>query len=264
MLFSVAIAVHNEEKNIIRCLQSIYDWANEIVIVDGRSTDKTIDFIRQFDQKNKIHLFKEDNPPMFHQNKQKAIERCRGQWILQLDADEVISENLKKEILTVINQKSEIRNSPVAYRIPRLNYFLNRPLKKGGQYPDYTTRLYKNGFARFPCKTTHEQVEISSKFKIQSLKSSLLHYPYPSFEIYIKKWLRYAMLEAEEFYKNNQPFSFGLFAKYIIFFPIVWFLTTYFRHKGFQDGLPGFIFSLFSSIRYWVIYIKLYELKTKK
>src|SRR3989338_3606257 len=162
MKLSVAITTHDEEKAIEKCLTSVYDWVDEIVVVDGESTDKTVDLIKKFDQKGKIRLYHEKNPPMFHINKQKAIEKCHGDWILQLDADEVVPGDLKNEILSVVNLKSEARLAvnhlpsgkqnqlstlPVAYWIPRLNYFLSRPLKKGGQYPDYIIRLYKNGAA---------------------------------------------------------------------------------------------------------------------
>ncbi len=182
MKLSVAIAVHNEEDNIIRALEVVYDWVDEIIIVDGDSTDKTVETIRLFEDNllrsqskktRKIHIFNEPHEAMFHKNKQKSIEKCTGEWILQLDADEVVSDDLKKEIHRVILSGNEgslanasltsVRDSsaspqndkkrPVAYWIPRLNYFLGKPLRKGGQYPDYTLRLYKNGVARFPCQS---------------------------------------------------------------------------------------------------------------
>lgn len=273
MLLSVAIIAHNEEKNIIRALQSVYQWVNEIVLIDAQSTDATVKLTTAFDQHKKIRIFHEDNPPNFILNKQKAIDRCRGTWILELDADEIVSKELKEEILIVINPKSEARNAKqiqnskldvIAYRIPRLNYFLGRPLKKGGQYPNYVIRLYQKACACFPGKTIHDQVDISPEVKVERLKTPLLHYPYPSFEMYIKKWLQYSVFEAQELAKKKPLPSFGLFFKYMIFLPTTWFLKTYVRHKGFQDGLPGFIFSLFSAIRYWVIYIKLYEINRRQ
>ena len=274
-MLSVAIATYNEEKNILRCLKSVYDWVDEIIIVDGSSTDKTIQLIKKFDHQKKIKIFIEENPPMFHINKQKAIERCTQDWILQLDADEEISEELKSEIS---NLKLEISNY-VAYWLPRLNFFLGKPLKKGGQYPDYTLRLYRNGVAKFPCQSVHEQVEIlpSSKFKVQSsksqlkiknlklkigyLKSPLFHYPYPNFSEYLKKWDRYNDLEAENLKKQGFKPSFWNFVLYFFILPKIWFFKTYFRHLGFLDGFAGFVFSLFSAIRYWGIYVKVIEKK---
>ncbi|HLL60115.1 MAG TPA: glycosyltransferase family 2 protein, partial [Candidatus Nitrosocosmicus sp.] len=273
---SVAYAIHNEEQNIIRSLESVYEMADEIVIVDGKSTDDTVDIIKKYDRDKKVNIYEYDNPSMFHINKQRAIEKCKGDWILQMDADELVSEDLKSEILNLLNSKFEIQNSkltqsPIAYWIPRLNYFLGKPLRKGGQYPDSTIRFYKNGVAKFPCKTVHEQVEVRSteilstaegspdqqnnNEIIGTLKSDLLHFPYPSFSSYIEKWDRYNTQEAELLRNSNiQPSTFNLL-KYFVVLPKLWFLKTYFRHKGFQDGFAGFVFSLFSAIRYWGIYI---------
>jgi len=269
MKLSIALAVHNEEKNIIRCLESVYDWTNEIVIVDGESTDNTLSIIKTFDTDNKIRIFNEKHEAMFHKNKQKAIEKCTGNWILQLDADEVVSDQLKKEILEIINPEPQ-NTKYVAYRIPRLNYFLGIPLKKGGQYPDYTIRLYQNGVAKFPCKSVHEQVEITqnsqnTKYKIQDthighLTADLLHFPYPTFKDYLDKWVRYALLEAEILYKQGTRPSFSNNCKYLWIYPKWWFFKTYIRHLGCKDGFAGFVFSLFSSLRYIVTYCKLYEI----
>lgn len=284
MKLSLAIATYNEEKNIIRCLKSVYDWVDEIIVVDGSSTDKTVELIKKFDRQKKVKIFIEDNPPMFHINKQKAIERCVGDWILQLDADEEVSEELKLEIR---NLKLEISNY-VAFWLPRLNFFLGKPLKKGGQYPDYTLRLYRNGLVRFPCKSVHEQVMIklqipnpksqtNSKSQIQNskqfenwnlkigyLKSPLLHYPYPTFSEYLNKWDRYTSLEALNLKKQGFKPSFWNFVQYFFILPQIWFFKTYFRHLGFLDGFAGYVFSLFSAMRYWGIYVKAVEKNPRK
>lgn len=278
MSLSVAIAVHNEENNIIRVLESVYDWASEIVIVDGASTDKTVEEIRLFEEnrlrntpaKPKVLIYNESHEAMFHKNKQKAIERCTGSWILQLDADEVVSDDLQKEIVEVLKSENSLNTKYVAYWIPRLNYFLGKPLRNGGQYPDYTIRLYKNGVAHFPCKSIHENVEIHridiprsetarNQDQIGHLTANLLHYPYPTFNEYLNKWSRYAILEAKMLYKKGVRPSVYNFILYMGIYPKWWFFWTYIRHKGFADGFAGFIFSLFSALRFWVTYTKLYE-----
>ena len=108
MKLSIAIPTYNEEKNIGFCIRAVYDWVDEIVIVDGTSTDHTVEIAKKLDTQGKIKIFIEENPPNFLINKQKAIERCRGTWILQLDADEIVSEKLKKELILAIglNQKN--------------------------------------------------------------------------------------------------------------------------------------------------------------
>ena len=283
MKLSVALAIFNEESTITRCIESVYDIADEIIVIDGGSTDETLAILKKLDEGSrtksgmtKIKVFHEENPPMFHINKQKALEKCTGDWILQLDADEVVSAELAKEILKQVQDDSatqddasvnphdthvisnEVRDlSPVAYWIPRLNYFLGKPLRKGGQYPDPTIRLYKNGVAHFACKTVHEQVAINGE--VGWLKNDLLHYPYPTFTAYVEKWVRYTRLEAEKNFKKGMRPSVQNAVKYGIFMPKMWFFKTYFRHRGYADGFPGFVFSLFSSLRYLVEYIFLYE-----
>ena len=250
MKLSLCIAVFNEEKNIHYPMDSAIDMVDEVIIVDGGSTDKTVKIAQSYGKK--VRIIVSENPTMFHKNKQKAIEAAKGEWILQLDADESLSEDLKKEIRTIIkpNESNKSNYSYSAYWLPRKNWFLTRFLEKGGQYPDYTIRLYKNGAAKFPCKDVHENVEI--KGKIGYLKNPLLHYADPDFSRYLMRWNRYTSLEVERMSKG-QKLS---FFKYFIWKPKMTFLMMYFRHKGFMDGFPGFVFALFSSIRFWVIYIK--------
>ena len=141
----------------------------------------------------------------------------------------------------------------MAYWLPRKNWFLTRFLMKGGQYPDYTIRLYRNGYARFPCKDMHENVEIiESSLKIGYLNSPILHYADPDFSRYLMRWDRYTTLEVEKMPKETKLNFFN----YVIWKPKITFLSMYFRHKGFMDGFPGFVFALFSALRFIVIYVK--------
>ena len=248
MKLSLCIAVYNEEKNIHYPLDSAIDLVDEVIIVDGRSTDKTVEIAKSYGKKVRIII--SENLVMFHKNKQKAIEAAKGEWILQLDADEELSENLKKEIQAITTSNESNESNLSAYWLPRKNWFLTGFLMKGGQYPDYTIRLYKNGAAKFPCKEVHENVEI--KGEIGYLKNPILHYADPDFSRYLMRWDRYTTAEVERMPKEIKLNFFS----YFIWKPKITFLMMYFRHKGFMDGFPGFIFSLFSSIRFWVIYIK--------
>ncbi len=257
MTLSVAIATYSgdDPEVIHRCLKSVYDWVDEVVIVYGSPKDKTIDRIIKVDSKKVIKFIFTDNPPMFHINKQKAIEKCTGDWILQLDTDEVVSDELKNEIQTTLHQNPKTNG----FWIPRLNYFLGRPLSKGGQYPDPTIRLYRQGKGKLECQSIHEQAKIDGI--VGHLKHDLLHYPWPTIEEYIQKALvRYSILEASELHNKGVHPSLSLTIKYIKVMPLYWFFKTYFRHRGYVDGYSGFIFSLFSSLRYWIIYAKLIEL----
>ena len=144
------------------------------------------------------------------------------------------------------------------YWIPRKNWFLGRFLMKGGQYPDYTLRLYKKGKGRLPQKDVHEQAEVEGK--VGYLKNPLIHYPYKDFKDYIFKWQRYTDLiasQTKEEMKKKDIFSkilFGLMS--LTLKPAYWFLVTYIRHKGFMDLWQGFVFSLFSSLRFPVSFLK--------
>lgn len=242
---SVAIATFNEEENIGKCLKSVTDWVDEIVIVDGVSTDKTVDVAKKFNAK----IIITDNPPIFHINKQKAIDACNSEWILQLDADEVVIEELKKEIIKVINLTPNN-----GYWIPRKNFFLGKFLSKGGQYPDYSLRLYRRGKGRLPCKSVHEQVEVEGK--VDYLKNPLLHYSYPDFSHYLLHFKRYTDIFADELREQNMKINLLQTLNYLLIKPISWFLSTYLRHKGFVDGFAGFVFSFFSALRFPIAYIK--------
>ena len=247
---SVVMATFNEENNLPKCLDRIKDLADEIIVVDGQSSDKTVEIAKKYGAKIK----KTSNKQNFHINKQMAIDMATKDWILQLDADEKVSDELKKEITSVLGSNLETNG----YWIPRKNWFLGRFLMKGGQYPDYTLRLYKRGKGRLPQRDVHEQAVVDGK--VQYLNSALLHYPYKSFMVYLEKWNRYNNLAAtqlkEEMKKKNFFSKVILAVEYLFINPIFWFFKTYIRHKGFMDLWPGFVFSFFSSLRFPVLYIK--------
>lgn len=251
---SVAIAIFNESENIQRCLDAVADWVDEIIVVDGQSTDDTIKIVKKY--KN-AKIISTDNKPMFHLNKQMAIDACTSDWILQLDADEVVSSELKDEILnTIIDTKYN------GFWIKRKNYFLGRFLTKGGVYPDPTIRLYRRGFGHLPCKDVHEQAEI--KGPVSTLNEDLLHYADPTFKRYLMRNDRYTSLIADELKNKNVKIKFINFIYYFTIKPIYWFLLAYLRHRGYVDGFPGFVFAWYSSLRFPLAYIKLFEMNAKK
>lgn len=248
---SVVLATFNEEKNLPSCLDSLKDIADEIVITDGTSSDKTIEIAKEFGAKVIITT----NKPNFHINKQMAIDAATKNWILQMDADEHVGQELKEEIKEILEKDPKEFNG---YWMPRKNWFLGRFLMKGGQYPDYTLRLYRKGKGRLPQKDVHEQAEVEGK--VGYLKSALLHYPYASFKHYVKKWNFYnnfyaVQIKEEQENKNIlQKIFYALM--YLFIRPVHWLLTTFIRHKGFYDLGQGFVFSLFSALRFPVSYLK--------
>jgi glycosyltransferase involved in cell wall biosynthesis len=249
---SVALAVFNEEQNLGACLKSVCGWVKEIVIVDGESTDRTVEIAQKFGAK----VIKVQNQKNFHINKMMAINECKGEWILQLDADEIVSQKLKNEILQAINPKTTPYNlnQVNGFIMKRKNFFMGQWLSKGGQYPDYTVRLYKKGKGKLPCKSVHEQAVVNGKCEI--LKEPLLHYPYPNFRHYLEHFGKYTDIFAMEMAKDKIKKNLVQFLINCLIKPIYWFIKTYFRHKGFVDGYAGFVFCLLSSLRFPVSYFK--------
>ena len=254
LLLSVTLATYNESKNITHCLNAIKDIADEIIVVDGESQDDTVKLIKQFKQAKVISTA---NKPMFHINKQIGIDACTGKWILQLDADEIVTTELKKEIAAIIKQ-DPLKIKENAFWIPRKNYFLGTFLKKGGQYPDPTIRFYKNGKAHLPCQDVHEQAQVDGQ--IGWLKNDLEHYADTSFSLYLLRANRYTTLLANQLKQKQTKINFANFTSFYFFKPLWWFFKTFFRHRGYVDGFPGFVFSFFSALRFPIAYTKYYEL----
>ncbi len=274
-MVSVVLATFNEEKNLKDCLESVKDMTDDIVIVDGTSTDRTVEIAKRYNAR--IVITK--NHPIFHINKQKAIDLAKHEWILQLDADERVSKKLAKEIVALAemneeeiedHQKNlskkklffrhqqliEERDGKIgkqngtynAFFIPRLNYFLGRYLRYGGVYPDGVIRFMRKGNAYLPCKDVHEQMVVEGK--VGWLQNDLYHYDSPTFRRYLLRNSRYIDLIATDLKEKHTKKNVQNFMRYIFILPISWFLQTYIRHKGFLDGWQGFVFSFFSAFRF--------------
>ncbi len=254
MKLSVAIATYNEEKKLGACLASVSSWADEIVVVDGGSTDYTLTIARKYNAR----IIKTDNPPIFHINKQKALEACKGDWILQLDADEVVTPELKNEIIGTINNKQETIHG---YYIPRKNYFWGHWMRKGGQYPDYVIRLVQNGKASFPAKSVHEQIAVQGE--VGYLKEAMEHISYSTKEDYWKKAERYTTLQAMEMKSHRLPITVGLWFTYNVVKPVAAFISLFIFHKGFVDGWYGLIFAYWSALHHAIAYAKYRKLINK-
>lgn len=246
MSLSVVLATYNEEKNLPACLESVKDLADEIVIVDGTSTDKTVEIAKKFGAK--VHIVQ--NHPNFHINKQKAIDFATKDWILQLDADERVTPTLAKEVTEITSDK----HAKNGYWIPRKNWFLGRYLMKGGVYPDYTLRLYKKGKGHLPQKDVHEQAVVEGE--IGYLKEPLIHIADPEFGRYFMRYKRYTSFIAKQYEEQKLGKDLFTFAKYVLFLPVYWFLKIYLRHKGFMDGWQGLVWAFFSALRFPVSYVK--------
>lgn len=252
---SVVLATHNEEKNLPKCLESIKSIADEIIIADGESTDQTLSIAKEFAAK----VIKTTNKPNFHINKQMAMDEAEGKLVLQLDADELVDEELRQFISQIKDRlmKSPEQVTVKAWYLRRRNFFLGRFMKKGGQYPDPVIRLYQNGFARLPARDVHEQMEVAGP--VATAEGHLLHYSNPDFSTYLRKWNDYTTLKAIQLEEAGSKPSFLMGWSYLCWKPKTTFLSLYFRHKGFMDGMAGFVFALMSGLYFMVSYLKFIE-----
>ncbi len=254
-MLSVVLATYNEEKNIAKCLESIKDLADEIIVVDGNSSDQTREIATSFG----AVVIKTTNKQNFHINKQMAMDKASHDLVLQLDADEVVDEELKKFIREVNKQITKSSSLPSAWWVKRKNFFCGRFLKKGGQYPDPVIRLYLNGKAHLPAKDVHEQMKVEGETAYAN--GHLLHYSNPTFTDYLRKFTTYTSFKAEQLAKEDLPVNLITFADYIFYKTLKTFLLIYLRHKGFVDGWQGLVFAFFSALYHPISYLKFLEIK---
>src|SRR3989344_639838 len=243
---SVALATFNEEKNIVDCIESLKLFADEIVVVDGTSSDNTAELAK----KEGARIIVTSNKPMFHINKNMAFENCKGEWIFYIDADERVSRQLAEELKGVAARKP----SENGFWVNRKNWFLGGFLTKGGAYPDPVIRFFRRGKGVLPEKSVHEQVKIEGD--VGNLNNDLLHIADPTFERYLKRANRYTDLTAQELKKMNPGRGMWPVFFYMLLKPTATFLNIYFRHKGYEDGFRGFIWALFSSAHHFYAYVK--------
>jgi len=221
----------NEQRNIAEAIDQV-NWADEILVIDSFSKDKTVEIARKMGAKVLQRNF--DN---YSSQKNYAIEQARHDWIFILDADERLSEDLKLEIIDKLHNIGEEK----AFWIPRQNYFMGKKVRFSGWQNDKVIRLFNKNFAKYNGRLVHE--EIICKKETGHLKSELRHYTYKNYDDYINKVKKYSLLKAQELYaKNVKP---GVFYKYIK--PAYRFLYHYFINFGFLDGKTGWTIAKISA-----------------
>lgn len=247
---SVAIATLNEAANLESCLKSV-QWADEIVLVDDGSTDGTVEIARRFTDRvvvNRSH-------GNFHANKNLALQLATKEWVLSLDADEVIPDGLATEIRQVI------RDTPhAAFRIGRRNHFLGRWIRHGGWYPDRIVRLFRKGITQWPLEI-HETPRVSLPATVGELHGEFLHYSYRSLDHYFDKFNRYTSRLAQEADQRNAPVNLAHTVLNLLVRPAAWFLYRYVMRLGMLDGMPGFFIALSSALVIATSYVKLWEIR---
>ena len=247
---SVVVITYNEEKNIERCLRSV-TWTDEIIVVDSFSTDRTIECARAYTDKIIQHEYDGDIP-----QRERGFASAQGDWLLYIDADEEVSDELKNEILGVFDSS----HAKDGYYIPRKVSILGIWIEHGGWHPDYSFRLFR--------KNAHvaEPAEVHGGFDVRgekgTLRCELYHYTYPSLTDYIRKMNTYTSLQVSTKMREHPGKNVGVGK--LIFSPLSHFLRKYFSQKGYKDGKLGFILAVFGSIYTLALYAKLWEYQYRK
>ena len=243
---SIALITKNEEKNINVCLQSV-DFAQQIVIVDSGSTDKTLAIAEEFG----CDIYREDWHG-FGAQKQLAIDRCTQPWILVLDADERIPPETAADIKSIVTAPDA---AAAGFTFPRKNYFQGRWIKHAGWWPDRILRLFKKGTGGMTKAAVHEAVEVQGKIK--NLDTPIEHYTESDLSNILLKIDRYSTLGANEAFaagKHSTPQG----AFFRAFFT---FAQDYFLRGGLLDGKQGLTLAVTDSINKYFKYAKLSQLE---
>lgn len=243
---SVTVITKNEEKNISDCLKSVA-WADEIIVVDSESIDRTVELAKLFTDKIFIRKWEGYVP-----QKRYALSLAANEWVLSLDADEIITPELKDEIINL---------SPGDYsgfKIRRKNFLMNKEITSCGWEKDYQLRLFRKDKTDLNERLVHEK--FVTEGKVATLKNPMLHFTFSSFEEYLSKINYYTSLKAQElFSKKNRVTGWTIFTH-----SVSAFFAFFIIRKGFKDGIYGLIISLLHSVSTMMNYIKLWELQKKK
>jgi len=273
MLLSVVIITYNEEANIGRTLASVQpliaDGKGEIIVVDSGSTDRTVQISNSFGARVFIEEWKG-----YAAQKNSAIEKAGGDWILSLDADEEVDSELSQELTgrrgddlpgapgewcLTMHQSGNLeylKGAPVGFIVRRKNYFLGRWMKRGGFWPDSKLRLFRRAGGRFEDRAVHEDVRVDGPSKLIP-RGALIHHSYPTLSDYIDHMNRYSSLGAEMVVpKGRVRFSFTN----IVLRPLFTFFYNYFFRLGFLDGREGLLLHLYHAVYVSWKYAKAWEL----
>jgi glycosyltransferase involved in cell wall biosynthesis len=263
---SVVIIAHNEESNLGRTLESIAPRLDseggrndtEVILVDCGSTDRTVEIAQSFGAKIFVETWKG-----YSAQKNSAIDKATGDWILSLDADEAVSPELLNEIGSALVEQgsADLRNSPGspmavdAFSMPRQNLFLGKRIRHGGFWPDRKVRLFRTGKGRFSARSVHESIQVTGR--VASFHAPLIHHSYPTLSDYIEHMNRYSSLGAEMVAaKGKVRFS----VINIVLRPLATFLYNYFFRLGFLDGREGLLLHLYHAVYASWKYAKAWEL----
>ncbi|MBO0721211.1 MAG: glycosyltransferase family 2 protein [Blastocatellia bacterium] len=245
MKISATIIVRNEEANIVEVCETVA-WADEIVIVDSDSTDRTVEMARRYTDK----IF--NRPFRGYKDKHEfADSQTTGDWIFWIDADERVTPELREAIESV--RRRDPSTLPDGFRIARRTQYLGRWIRHSGWYPDYQMRLYRKAASYWDGVSPHETARVHGR--VETLPGEFLHYTKRDLSEHHRVLDEYTTLAAEyHLGKNRRMNGFQIFL-----FSVAAFFRTYLVKQGFRDGVPGLIIALFTAYSVFLKYAKIWE-----
>lgn len=242
---SAVLIVKNEEKSLSACLDTL-SWVDEIVVVDAGSSDRTIEIAKSYTDK----VFSEPDWRGYGVQRQRAQAYATGEWVMMIDADEHVTQELKASIQRVVRENDQTK----VYALSRMSWVFGRFIRHGGWYPDYVIRLYPRLKARYGDEKVHEKPHFGDEMQVVKLKGDLLHYTYRDLEHYLIKSAGYAAAWAEQRQAGgkrgslSQGFWHGMAC----------FLRMYIFRFGFLDGRQGLLLAILSAHSTFVKYADLW------
>ena len=255
MEISAVIITLNEEKRLARALESLCAppaIANEILVVDSGSTDRTVEIAARYKARVIEHPWEG-----YARQKNFAASMAKHDWILSLDADEVLSEPLRESILRL---KKEGTGQQAGFTVPRAAFYLGRWICHSGWYPDFKLRLYDRERCQWVGDYVHEHVEASGE--VETLEGNLEHFTCDSFEDHLRSLDRYTTLAAEEAFERGTGRSAVSMLAAMLAGPPWKFFETYFLRQGFRDGFQGLVIAVMAGFYIFLKYAKLWQMSS--
>jgi len=248
-MLSVIIITKNEAHNIAECLDSVA-WADEVIVMDSGSTDDTVSICKSRNVK-----VVETDWPGFGPQKNRALALAQGEWVLSIDADERVTEELRLEIQATLTNSSHYD----AYKIPRSSSYCGKFMRHSGWWPDHVTRLFRRASAKFTDDAIHEKLLVDES-KLGTLKQALIHYSFMNADDVLRKINAYSSIRANRDHTDGKRASLSK----ALFHGIWAFFKTYIIKLGFLDGKKGLMLAISNAEGSYYRYIKLMLLAEKQ
>lgn len=246
---SAILVVRNEEKKIRRCLDSL-NWVDEAAVIDQSSVDNTVNICKEYTYKVFVVPQKDYCEP----DRALALSKAKNEWILYIDADEVVSPGLKSEIEILLSQTPQYD----CYYIPRKNIFLGKWIKGSGWYPGYVLRLFRKGSIKFSEKIHTDVIPMAD---YGYLKEHIAHYTCEDLKEYLIKSKRYTSILARQAYEKGKRITPVNFLWKLLILPIVYFLHKFIIKRGFVDGLHGLLIACLTLSTVFMMNLKLWRIE---